>query len=379
MNVAKARRAVSLVFFMMGSLIGVWASRIPDIKTILGYNEAEFGILLLIMASGAFVSFPVAGQLVDRLGAAPASKILSVFLLAMFIVLPLGMQPYVISALLFLTGFGIGALDVSMNAWGAEVEQRHGRPIMSSFHGLFSLGAGVGAGLGALALRFDLTVFEHFAGWGALQMLLLLVFANVPWTSDKAEPGEKAPFLAIPKGALFLVGIMALVAALGEGAMTDWAALYQIQELGYDPSTAAIAFAVFSVAMVVMRFAGDRVIARHGAVQVARVSGIGAVLGTALVVWGASPAVIWVGAAIMGLGNAVIFPLAMSRAAADPVMSKGTALAAIATLGYGAFLLGPPVLGFIGEAVSLRAAFALVAVLAIFIVVLSGALKPERG
>jgi len=379
MNVSKARRAVALVFFMMGSLIGVWASRIPDIKLILGYNEAEFGILLLIMASGAFVSFPVAGQLVDRFGAAPSSKLLSVFLLTMFIILPLGMQPVLISLLVFLTGFGIGSLDVSMNAWGAEVEQRFGRPIMSSFHGLFSLGAGVGAGLGALALRFDLSVFAHFAGWGVFQMLLLLAFANVPWTSDKPEPGEKAPFLAIPKGALFLVGIMALVAALGEGAMTDWAALYQIQELGYDPSTAAIAFAVFSVAMVVMRFAGDKVIARHGAVQVARVSGIGAVVGTALVVWGASPAIIWVGAAIMGLGNAVIFPLAMSRAAADPVMSKGTALAAIATLGYGAFLLGPPVLGFIGEAFSLRASFGVVAVLAVLIVVLSGALKPERG
>ena len=183
---------------------------------------------------------------------------------------------------------------------------------------------------------------------------------------------------AVPKGALLFVGLMALIAALGEGAITDWAALYQIQELGFDSSTAAIGFSVFSVAMVVMRLAGDKIIARFGPVKVARVSGVAAAVGTGLVVLGGSIWVVWVGCVIMGLGNAVIFPLAMSRAAADPNMSKGRALASVATLGYGAFLFGPPVLGFIGDALSLRMSFALVAMLAILISVMSGSLKVEK-
>ena len=149
--------------------------------------------------------------------------------------------------------------------------------------------------------------------------------------------------------------------------MTDWAALYQIQELGFRSSEAAVGFSIFSVAMVVMRFAGDQLIARFGPVRVAQLSGLAAAIGALFLVWGANIWLVWVGCAIMGLGNAVIFPLAISRAAADPKMSTGAALAAVATLGYGAFLLGPPLLGFVGEAASLRAAFAVVAVLAVFI------------
>ncbi|MEP3302378.1 MAG: MFS transporter, partial [Roseibium sp.] len=221
-----------------------------------------------------------------------------------------------------------------------------------------------------------LDLLPHFAGW-SLFMAIPLVFAlRTPWASEKTGPGGKRPpFVAIPKGGLFFVGIMALIAALGEGAITDWAALYQIQELGFESSEAAVGFAAFSVAMVVMRFCGDQVIARFGAVPVARASGIAAAFGCVLLVWGQSIWMIWAGCVVMGLGNAVIFPLAMSRAAADPTMSKGAALASVATLGYGAFLFGPPILGFIGDAFSLRASFALVAMLALLIAGLAGALK----
>lgn len=381
MNAVRARRAVGAVFFLLGTAIGLWASRIPDIKLAHQLNEAEFGLVLLAMASGAVISFPVAGRLVDRIGAAKVSKALAAFLLISIASLVFAPNLVVFVPLMFVAGWGIGALDVSMNGWGAEVEQALGKPVMSSFHGLFSLGAGAGAATGAAALWADLTVREHFSLWAVVMAVPVIYAISVPWTKA-ARPaddhGAKAPFLVLPKGPLALVGIMALVAALGEGAITDWAALYQIQELGFESSEAAIGFAVFSVAMVVMRFAGDRVIARFGAVPVARLSGLAAAIGTFLLVAGSELWMVWVGCAIMGIGNAVIFPLAMSRAASDPDMSPGRALAAVAMLGYGAFLLGPPVLGFIGEVVSLRAAFALVGVLALLITFLAGALKVEN-
>ncbi|ALV27169.1 MFS transporter [Pannonibacter phragmitetus] len=377
--IRRARHAVGVVFFVIGTMIGVWASRIPDIKIILGVDESGFGMVLLVMASGAFISLPVTGRMVDVWGGARMAKVAVAVTLALFASLAFGTSVVVIAPLAFLFGFSMGCLDVSMNAWGVEVEQALGRPVMSSYHGLYSLGAGVGAGVGAVALKLDLTVPQHFLGWSVLLLAVVLWVHRTPWVSERAAKGsEKAPLFAIPRGALFFAGIMALVAALAEGAITDWAALYQIQELGFDSSTAAVGFAVFSVAMVVMRLSGDQLIARFGPVPVARISGLAAVSGAALLVMGGPVWVIWTACLIMGLGNAVIFPLAMSRAAAEPGTSKGAALASVATLGYGAFLFGPPVLGFIGHALSLRTSFLVVALLALLIPLLAGTLKVTR-
>lgn len=376
----RARFAVAYVFFMLGSMVGAWASRIPDIKIILGVDESGFGLILLCMALGAFSSFPFSGPLIDRWGAARVARFSAVFILLVFVALTFGTSVPFMVPIAYLNGLAMGALDVSMNGWGAEVEQELGKPVMSSYHGLYSLGAGAGAGAGAIALWLELTVPSHFYLWALISSGPLIWALLTPWTSKIQEPssGPKAPMFAVPKGALLFVGLMALIAALGEGAITDWAALYQIQELGFDSSTAAIGFSVFSVAMVVMRLAGDKIIARFGPVRVAQVSGIAAALGTGLLVLGGSVWVVWAGCVVMGLGNAVIFPLAMSRAAADPTISKGRALASVATLGYGAFLFGPPILGFIGDALSLRMSFALVAILAVFISLMAGNLKVEK-
>ncbi|KZM50557.1 MFS transporter [Labrenzia sp. OB1] len=380
MQAIAARRVVSAIFFMCGSSIGLWASRIPDVKSATGLDEGGFGLLLLVMASGAFVAFPFTGVLIDRLGAAPATKIFSVAIVVSFTTIGFAPTTLLLAVAMFVSGFCIGALDVSMNGWGAEVETSLGRPVMTSFHGLYSLGAGVSAATGGLAIEFGLNLPWHFGLWAAITVPFLVWFWRQPWPQVEVITGEggKAPLFALPKGALVLAGLIALVGAFGEGAITDWAALYQIDDLGYSDSIAPTAFTVFSIAMVVMRLAGDRVIARYGPVRVARMSGIVAFLGCLLLVSGLNIWVVWTGCFIMGIGYAVMFPLAMSRAASDPHMSKGSALAAVATLGYGAFLLGPPLLGFVGDALSLRASFGAVALLTLALPFLAGALKSPR-
>ena len=377
MSAATARYVVLATFFVCGSFIGIWASRIPDFKVQTGLDEAGFGVLLLIVASGSFVAFPFIGALVDRLGAAPISKVLLMATLISFGLVGLAPNTTLLSIALFLAGFSFGGLDVAMNGWGAEVEKKLARSVMSSFHGLFSLGAGVGAQFGGFAIWGGLSIATHFSLW-CLAMLPLVIWISLQnWQSanDKKLSGEKAPLFALPKGALVLAGCTALVAALGEGAVTDWAALYQIDDLGYPDSLAPTAFTIFSVAMVLMRLFGDRIIARHGPVAVARASGMAALVGCLLLVSGLNIWTVWLGSFVMGIGYATLFPLAMSRAASDPDMSPGTALAAVVTLGYGAFLLGPPVLGFIGDAWSLRVSFAVVAVLTLAIPFLAGSLK----
>ncbi len=372
-----ARRVVSAIFFMAGTIIGLWASRIPDIKVFTGLGESGFGLLLLVMAGGAFVAFPFTGAFIDRLGAAPTTKALTVAALVSFTLIGLAPTTPLLALSMFLTGFCFGALDVSMNAWGAEVESVLGKPIMSSLHGLYSLGAGAAAGAGGLAIEAGLSVTQHFLTWTVVTAPFLIWFYRQSWPQVASLGGKngKAPLFAIPKGALVFVGLMALVSALGEGAITDWAALYQIQDLGYAESVAPTAFTVFSVAMVAMRLSGDRIIARFGPVTVARWSGLIAVAGCLLFVSGLNIWAVWTGCFIMGIGYAVQFPLAMSRAASDPHMSKGSALAAVATLGYGAFLFGPPLLGFIGGAFSLRFSFVALAILSLTLPFLAGALR----
>jgi len=362
---------------MCGTFIGMWASRIPQIKDFTGLDESGFGILLLVMACGALVAFPLTGMLIDRMGAAPMTKLLAAANVATFVLIGIAPNVPVLTIALFLAGFSFGALDICMNGWGAEVEKAIGRPIMSSYHGLYSLGGGAAAQAGGFAIEAGMSVAMHFTLWGVLVAPFLIWFWRQPWPQPEqaTSGGSKAPLFALPKGALVLVGLMALVAALGEGAVTDWAALYQIDDLGYSVAIAPTAFTVFSVAMVIMRLSGDRIIARYGPVPVARVSGVVAFAGGLLLVTGWNIWAVWAGCFVMGLGYAVLFPLAMSRAASDPHMSRGAALAAVATLGYGAFLLGPPILGFIGDLLSLRASFVTVAVLTMAIPFLAGALK----
>jgi MFS family permease len=373
-----ARRVVSAIFFMSGTFVGMWASRIPHVKAATGLDESGFGLLLLVMACGAFAAFPLTGRLIDRLGPAPVSKALAALNVAAFVLVGIAPSVPLLTAALFLAGFSFGSLDVAMNGWGAEVETALGRPVMSSYHGLFSLGAGVAALIGAAAIQAGLSVAFHFCLWSAAFVPVLILFWRQPW---QPAPGgtdgdrDRAPLFALPKGALVLAGLIALVAALGEGAMTDWAALYQIDDLGYPEAIAPTAFTVFSAAMVVMRLSGDRIIARHGPVRVARWSGVVACAGCLLLVSGANIWAVWAGSFVMGLGYAVLFPLAMSRAACDPHMSRGSALAAVATLGYGAFLFGPPVLGFIGDLLSLQASFAVVTLLTMSVPLLAGSLK----
>lgn len=379
MQAIAARRVVSAVFFMCGTFIGLWASRIPDVKAATGLSEGWFGVLLLVLALGAFAAFPIAGAFIDKKGPATVTKASAVATVVTFTLVGVSPSVALLAIALFLAGFAFGSLDVSMNGWGAEVETMLGRPVMSSFHGLFSLGAGAAAAAGGFAIQLELSVALHFCLWSVLSLPVLFWSLRQGWPLQTGpdEERDKAPLFAIPRGALLLAGLIALIAALGEAAVTDWAALYQITDLGYSEAIAPTAFTVFSIAMVIMRLAGDRVIARYGPVPVARVSGFVAFAGGLLLVSGWNIGIVWAGCFIMGIGYAVLFPLAMSRAAADRHVSKGQALASVATLGYGAFLFGPPILGFIGQVFTLGASFAVVAFLTLVIPFLAGSLKVD--
>ena len=370
----RARVAVAAAFALNGGLFGVWASRVPAIKGSFGLGEGELGIVLLCLAGGAIASFPIAGVLCGRVGAGPLTRRIAVGYVALFVALgaaAAGESVVPLAAALAGLGAAFGSMDVAMNGWAAEVERATGRPIMSGFHAVFSLGAGVGAGSGYVAARLALGAGAHF--WLAAATLGLLCGVLLargrggverrPGSEGGADAG--APLAALPRGTLLYVGLIALGVALGEGALADWSAVYLVAVTAATAPEAALGYTAFSLGMIALRLAGDRIVARIGPASTVRASAAVALGGVALAVGVPSTAWVIAGFALMGAGYAIVMPLVFSRAAADPRVPAGIAIASVATLAYGGMLLGPPVIGGVAELVGLRGAFVLLAALAL--------------
>ncbi|WP_375258033.1 MFS transporter [Citreimonas sp.] len=372
-------RSVAAAFALNGVLLGCWASRVPAVAAGFGLDEGALGLLLLVMGVGALVSFPIAGKLADRFGAVRVTRwIAAVYLVSIVLV---GLAPTVVAlgVALFLFGMCHGAMDVTMNSWAAEVEHHMGRSVMSSFHAMWSLGAGLGAAGGFVAASVAAPVAVHFLLASVLAAALFGPFLRIAWTSRVVTGGAADPVFAFPRGALVFVGLIALGAGLGEGAAVDWSAVFLSDVLGAAESQATLGYAVFSVTMVAMRLCVDRTITRHGPQRVALVSGLLGAAGYLLCATSASLPLALVAFVLMGLGYAAVIPLAFSRAAADPDVPAGQAIASVATLGYGAMLMGPPAIGFIADASSLRLSFALVGLFALLIAALSPVLGRARA
>lgn len=370
-DILTPRRSVAAAFALNGVLLGCWASRVPAVAAGFGLDEGALGVLLLVMGVGALISFPIAGKLADRFGAVRVTRwTAAAYLVSIALV---GVAPVVpaLGLALFLFGMAHGAMDVAMNSWAAEVERHMGRSVMSSFHAMWSLGAGVGAAGGFVATSLAAPVSLHFVLAAALTALLLGPLLRIDWTSRTAAVGAAGPVFAFPRGALFVVGLIALGAGLGEGAAVDWSAVFLAEVLGAPEAQATLGYAIFSVTMVAMRLCVDRLITWHGPQRVALASGLLAASGYLLCATAAALPVALAGFVLMGMGYAAVIPLAFSRAAADPDIPAGQAIASVATLGYGAMLMGPPAIGLIAEASSLRVSFVLVGLFALLIAVLS--------
>ena len=370
--------AVSAMFAFNGSLYGAWASRIPALQDRLDISHGTLGLLLLGLAGGAICAFPLAGRAVDRRGAAPVTRWLGVMNGLAMILLPWMGGIWGVAAVLVLFGAAHGAMDVAMNAWGAEAEKRLSRVWMPGFHAMFSLGAGIGALSGFAAASAGIDMTWHFLSAVLSFGVPAFWLANVIWQSETAESSTGSGF-ALPTGALVLVGLCAFCSSLGEGAVADWSAVYLRDVTQVSEAQAALGYAVFSAAMVLLRFSGGPVIARLGPVLALRLSGASAALGLALAVGVPVYGAALVGFVFMGFGYALVFPLAFSRAASDGRVPPGQAIAGVATLGYGGLLLGPPIIGALAQATSLRGSFLFLLGLALIMGALAPVLRPATG
>ncbi|MFJ5231214.1 MFS transporter [Kitasatospora sp. NPDC088391] len=376
-DVQRARVSVALVFAVHGAVTGTFVTRIPWIKDHLDLSPGQLGIALVFPAVGASVAMPLASRIVHRLGARTALQgLLTLWCLSL--ALPALVPNLATLCLaLFLYGATAGMSDVAMNAQGVEVEERLGRSIMSGLHGMWSLGGLVASGFGVLAAHQKVDARLQYAVTAAVLTVLAQIVSRGVLDVRPAAEEEAPPRFALPPKEALLIGLVGFCAVFAEGASMDWSGVYLRDVTGASDSTAAACFTAFAATMAAARLAGDAVVRRLGPVRAVRLSGAVATTGGLLVVFADRPYVAVPGFALIGIGIAVVVPLAFAaagRAGTNPSQS----IAGVATVTYTSGLVAPAVVGGIAQASSLTVSFVAVTVLAAALIPAATALRHRR-
>jgi MFS family permease len=370
----RARLAVATIFCLNGMALANWIARIPDVKQQLALSDQRLGLVLLCVAAGALVAQPTVGWLIGRFGSRRMTTIMLISFCLSVLLPGLAGDMLSLMAVLFVFGACNGGLDVAMNAQAALVEQGYGRPIMSSFHGLWSIGGLLGAAIGGLIATQGVSVRTHLFGV-AIIAVVIAVLATRWLVVDDNVRHEAGPSFALPPRALVLLGLIAFGVLFCEGAIADWSAVYLREGLLSTPAVAATGYAVFSLLMAAGRLTGDALALRLGPAWVVRGGGALVALGIAVAVATNAPVIAIIGFGLVGAGLACSFPLILSAAARTPGVAANTAIAAMATTGYTGFLVGPPLIGSVAEAVTLRGALGLLCLVGVLVALFGGAVE----
>ena len=369
-----ARLAVNLMFFINGFVHANLATRFPRIQELFKIDNGTLGLVLLATSMGALFAMPFTGWLIIRNGSRKIG-IISVFSYCIFIpLIPLlhGLVGLVI--VFFVIGVTAGMLDVSMNSQAVMVEQRLRKPIMTSFHALFSIGMVAGAACGSVFIKLQSTLEFHFS------IITILSISGALWARyhlihDKPQEKQDGPAFQLPNVAMVSIGVIAFCCMLGEGAMADWSTNYMENISGANKALAPIGLSAFALAMTIGRLFGDSARSKYGDRRLLIACSIVSSFGLSLSMIFIAPYTVITGFFIVGLGLSVIVPIAYSIAGNTKDLPAGVGLAMVTTVGYSGFLFGPPIIGFLADWQTLRISFVLVLLLFIVMTGLSARYK----
>lgn len=371
-----AQIAVSVVFLLHGLAGGMWVSRIPAVQEDLQLGVGPLGLALLGAGLGSLLAMLPTGALIARHGSRAVTSWTALPTCAALVLLALATSGPTLFIALVLWGASSSALDVAMNAQGSAVEHRLGSPIMSSLHGMWSVGSMAGAAVGAFLVGVGVSARPQFL-LAAPLLLAALVLTSRQFVTGGESRGVGGRMIW-PRGALLALAAVTFCAVAIEGAMFDWVGVYLRRVLGAPEATAASAAFFFSAAMAAGRLGGDRLTVRLRAPALARACTLVAGLGVLAIIFAPAPPVVLGGLVAVGVGLSVLVPLTFGAAGRSPAMPAGTAIAAVATVGYFAFLVGPPTIGLAAEQITLRGAFVGLLVLLALIALLAPALRDDR-
>jgi fucose permease len=385
------RNGIFAIFAVCGVGIASWMARMPAVKESLGISTADVGVLIFGIAVGSITGLVASSHLIDRFG---ARLVMAVCLVAgplglavAGVGVSVGHQFWVVFAGLMVFGCGMATCDVAMNLSGAVNEQVSGRTTMPIFHAFFSIGTMLGAGLGAVAEYAGVSIVAQAAAVSAVLIVVGLfgvrstqservLQADAPDEDHSTTWRERISIWRDPR--TLLIGVIVLGMAFAEGSANDWLALTMVEGHGTDKPTGALIFGVFVTAMTVGRLGGVRLLDRFGRVPVLRASAALAIVGLSIVIFVPNTWIAVIGVVLWGLGASLGFPTGMSAAADDP-RTAAARVSAVATIGYLAFLVGPPVIGFLGEHLGLLNALLVVLVLLVAAGALSQAAREPQG
>ena len=354
--------AARAFFFIGGFGTATWAPLVPLLRERLMVGDDVLGMLLLCIGDGSLLTMPLSGALAMRLGCRRVVMTAAILFAAILLLVSRVDALSLAVPIVLIFGAVMGCIDVVVNIVAVLVEKGIGRRIMSGMHAFWSLGGFVGAGLyGVWVGLLGLTPFQSTAIAAGLILLLTAVFGRhlIPYG------GGGGALLALPRGIIVFVGMTAFIAFLSEGAVMDWGGVYLTTVRGMDLALAGTGYSVFSAAMLTMRFLGDRVVQRIGALPVAVGGALLAFGGILLVMFAPVDALLYVGFFAIGIGSANIVPVFFSLMGRQNVMPVSAAVSAVSTMGYLGILAGPAAIGFVSSLTTLQTAFAMLAALSI--------------
>lgn len=373
-----ARLAIATIFFINGAVGANWFVRIPAVQQKLGASAGTLGLALLGMPMGGLLAMLTSGWLITRFGSRRITRVMAI---AYCLVLPLpalaGSIPLLMLALVLLGGTS-GAMSVAMNTQGVALEAQYNRPIMSSFHALYSIGSIAGAATGGVMASLGVDPALHLAGAAViLAIITLVVSPQLLFTDDRAS--NRGPTFALLTRRLISLGILAFCVLLVEGAMSDWSAIYLRRSLGTTAGFAAAGFGAFSLAMASGRLVGGNLISCFGPTVMVRFGSALAALGLCLALTINQPFAAIIGFASVGAGFASTFPIILSAAGRTSNMSSGVAIAAVSSTGYLGLMSGPPLIGSVAQVVTLRVALGIIIILSVIIALLAKAVDQRTA
>ncbi len=375
-NTRVYRIAISAFFFVAGLTFATWASRIPDIKSKLLMSDAQLGLILFALPVGQMVSLPLSAALVARFGSRTLLVVGALMYPLTLVLLAISSTMWMLALALFVFGLWANLLNIAMNTQAVAVEHIYGRSIMASFHGIWSLAGFTGALVGMFFVSTALNPLVHFT---AITLVAgLLVWAAFRYTLPNDAPqseGKKQPLFVRPDKRILMLGLIAFCCMVCEGAMADWSGVYFQNVVHAGEYLTTVGYVAFMSTMATGRFAGDWLVTRYGVVRILQLSGILIASGLLTAVLFPTLIAATIGFLLVGFGVSSVVPVVFGLAGKSKNMTPSAALAAVSTISFLGFLIGPPLIGFIADLSTLRISFVLIALLGFGTTLLAGKTK----
>lgn len=371
------RLAVSCLFFMQGLCFATWASRIPTIQAQLHLSDAALGGVLFALPIGSLLGLPLSGWMVTRFGSKRIATNAILLYSLLLVVIGLSGNVALLIATLILFGMAGNIANIAINTQAVGVEARYGRNIMASFHGLWSLAGFTAAGIGTFMIGRSIAPLHHFLLMTAVIMAGVALAFNYLITEEE-KPATSTRLFVKPDRYLTKLGIIAFCCMICEGAMFDWSGIYFQKVVKADPDWVGAGYTAFMCTMATGRFIADRVVMKIGFRQTIRLSGLLIFCGLLLAVILPSLYTSIIGFFIVGFGVSSVVPLVYSQAGKSKTISPGMALAAVSSIGFLGFVIGPPLIGIVAGIFSLRLSFLIIAIIGMTVVLMVNSFKKSE-